>query len=96
MVREAVWVPNDRVPLVRTRGELEVVGDPRFESFWSREAEGCYVPDLLWKAAGRPKGTPMEGVRDDNRSCLLPDRRLVLGDREYITAVKGCGAAMDA
>src|SRR5439155_533233 len=31
-----------------------------------------------------------------NRSCLLPDRRLVLGDREYITAVKGCGAAMDA
>jgi hypothetical protein len=96
MVREAVWVANDRVPLVRIRGDLEVVGDPRFGSFWSKEVEGSYVPDLLWKAAGRPPGTPIDGVRDDNRSALLPDRRVAIGDREYLTAVKGCGAAMDA
>src|SRR5205823_8426479 len=78
MVREAVWVPNDAVPLVRIEGPLEVVGDPRFESFWSRELEGCYVPELLWRLAGKPRGVPIEGVRDDNRSALLTDRRLAV------------------
>jgi hypothetical protein len=96
MVREAVWVPNDPVPLVRIEGPLEIVGDPRFESFWSRELEGCYVPELLWRLAGKPPGVPIEGVRDDNRSALLTDRRLVVGDREFLAAVKGCGAAVDA
>lgn len=96
MVCEAVWVPNDRVPLVRVQGGLEHVGDPRFESFWSREIEGCYLPELLWKLAGRPGGVRVSGVRDDNRSALLPDRRLVIRDREFIATVKGCGAAVDA
>ena len=96
MVREAVWVPNDRVPIVRVEGSLEVLGDPRFETFWSRELEGCYVPELLWKLAGKPRGVAVEGVRDDNRSSLLPDRRFVIRDREFLAAVKGCGAAVDA
>ena len=96
MVREAVYVPNDPVALVRLGGELEVLGDPRFESFWSREVSGCYVPELLWKVAGKPDGVRVSGVRDDNRSALLPDRRCVIRDREYLAAVKGCGAAVDA
>lgn len=96
MVREAVYVPNDPVRLVRLRGELEVLGDPRFETFWSRGAAGCYVPELLWKVAGQPEGTRLAGVRDDNRSALLPELRCPIAEREYIAAVKGCGAAVDA
>ncbi len=82
MVREAVWVPNDSVRLVRIREGVEVLGDPRFEAFWSRELGGCYVPEILWKLAGRPSGTALDGVRDDNRSALFPSCRLVLRDRE--------------
>jgi len=96
MIREAVWVPNDRVGLVRIEGNLEFVGDPRFESFWHDEVGGCYVPELMWKLAGRPPGSRVDGIRDDNRSCLLVDRRHALRDQEYITAIKGCGAAVDA
>lgn len=96
MVREAVWVPNEPVSLVRLGGDVEVLGDRRYESFWSREISGCYVPALLWKLAGKPAGEPMAGVRDDNRSALLPQRRCVIRDREFIAAVKGCGAAVDA
>ncbi len=96
MVREAVWVPNESVPLVRLDQEVEAVGDRRYADFWSRELSGCYVPELLWKLAGRPAGTALAGVRDDNRSALLPNRRCVVRDREFLTAVKGCGAAVDA
>lgn len=96
MAREAVWVPNDPVPLVRIEGELEVLGDPRYEAFWSREVGGCYVPELLWKLGGHDAGTRVEGVRDDNRSALLPDRRVAIAGREFLAAVKGCGAAVDA
>jgi len=96
MVREAVWVPNDPVPLVRLPDETEVVGDPRFEAFWSDVVGGCYVPELLWKLAGRPRGSSVSGVRDDNRSALLPQARLAIRGREYVAAVKGCGAAIDA
>ncbi len=96
MVREAVWVPNDPVRLVRVQGDLEVLGDPRYEAFWSQEVAGCYVPELLWKLAGQPPGAALEGVRDDNRSALLPDRRLVIRERQFFAAVKGCGAAVDA
>ncbi len=96
MVPEAVWVPNDPVPLVRLEQEVEVLGDPRYEAFWSRAVAGCYIPELLWKLAGRPAGTPVAGVRDDNRSALLPDRRWRVRDREFLAAVKGCGAAVDA
>ncbi len=96
MVREAVWVPNDPVPLVRLEQEVEVLGDPRYEAFWSRPVAGCYVPELLWKLAGRPPGTPLAGVRDDNRSALLPERRWAVRDQEFLAAIKGCGAAYDA
>ncbi len=96
MVREAVWVPNDPVSLVRLRGEVEAVGDPRFRSFWADEPPAAHVPELLWKLAGKPEGVAVSGVRDDNRSALLPRRRHVIGGREHLAAVKGCGAAVDA
>ncbi len=96
MVREAVYVPNDPVRLVRLGGELELFGDPRFEAFWSGGVAGCYVPELLWRLAGQPEGMRLSGVRDDNRSALLPEHRWTIGDRQYIAAVKGCGAAVDA
>ncbi len=96
MVREAVWVPNDPVSLVRLEREVEILGDPRYETFWSEQVHGCYVPELLWRLAGRPPGAAVAGVRDDNRSALLPDRRWAIHEREYIAAVKGCGAAYDA
>jgi len=97
MVREAVWVPNDAVRLVRLQRDVEAFGDPRFERFLSADVAGCYVPEILWKLAGRAHGVvAVEGVRDDNRSALLPKRRWVIGDREFVAAVKGCGAATDA
>ncbi len=96
MVREAVWVPNDPVPLVRLDREVEAFGDPRYEAFWSREVPGCHIPALLWKLAGKPLGTPVSGVRDDNRSALLPSARCVVRERQFLAAVKGCGAAVDA
>jgi len=96
MVREAVWVPNDAVRLVRLQQDVEAFGDRRFERFWSADVAGCYVPEILWKLAGRPHGVTVEGVRDDNRSALLPERRWVIGNREFVAAVKGCGAATDA
>ncbi len=96
MVREAVWVPNDPVPLVRLDREVEVLGDRRYEAFWTQQAFGCHVPELLWKLAGRPAGLPVAGVRDDNRSALVPARRWTIGSREFLTAIKGCGAAVDA
>jgi hypothetical protein len=96
MVREGVWVPNDPVRLVRLRDEVEILGDPRFRSFWAEEPPAAYVPELLWKLAGEPEGDAVSGVRDDNRSALLPHRRHVIGGQEFLAAVKGCGAAMDA
>jgi hypothetical protein len=96
MVREAVWVPNDPVRLVRVRENLEVMGDRRFEGFWTRDVEGCYIPEILWRLAGKSRGIALEGVRDDNRSAILPERRVVVRDREFVAAVKGCGAATDA
>ena len=96
MVHEAVCVPNDAVPLVRLEDPPEVLGDRRYEPFWSKELAGAYVPELLWKLAGRPAGVPVSGVRDDNRSAVLPDRRHTIGGRRFLAAVKGCGAAVDA
>ncbi len=96
MAREAVWVPNDPVPLVQLDREVEAFGDRRYESFWSREPSGCYVPELLWKLAGRPPGQRVAAVRDDNRSAILPARRCTVNGREFIAAIKGCGAAVDA
>src|SRR6059036_2173221 len=80
MVREAVWVPNDAVRLLRLQRDVEAFGDRRFERFWSADVGGCYVPEILWKLAGRAHGVAVEGVRDDNRSALLPDRRWVIGN----------------
>src|SRR5574340_411422 len=96
MVREAVWVPNDPVRLVRVEDGVEILGDPGYRSFWSGEPPGAFVPELLWKAAGLPPGVPVSGVRDDNRSALLPNRHHTIRGQEFIAAVKGCGAAMDA
>ena len=96
MVREAVWVPNDPVALVRVTRDVEAVGDPRFRSFWADEPPSAYVPELLWKLEGTAGGNRVSGVRDDNRSALLPDRRYVIGGQEFLAAVKGCGAAVDA
>lgn len=96
MIVPAVWVPNDGVPLVRLPDVPETVGNPRLRPVWDAGIAGAYVPDLLWRLAGRPPGDPVNGVRDDNRSALLPARRYVLDDREYIPVVKGCGAATDA
>ncbi len=96
MVREAVWVPNDPVRLVHLSEGVEGVGDPRYRSFWSGERLTPYLPELLWKLAGTPDGVPVAGVRDDNRSALLPDRQFAIGGQGYIAAVKGCGAAVDA
>ncbi len=96
MVREAVWVPNDPVHLVRLEGGVQTVGDPRYRSYWEKEPPAGYVPDLLWKLAGKPEGVPVSGIRDDNRSALLPERRLAIGGQEFLAAVKGCGAGVDA
>jgi hypothetical protein len=96
MVLGAVCVANEPVRLVRLSQGIEAVGDPRFRSFWSEEPLSAYVPELLWNLAGRPAGTPVSGVRDDNRSAILSGRRLVIGDQEFLAAAKGCGAAVDA
>ena len=96
MVRGAVCVANEPVRLVRLSEGIESFGDPRYQSFWSDEPLSIYVPELLWSLAGRPEGTPVSGVRDDNRSALLPGRRFVIGGQEFLAAAKGCGAAVDA
>lgn len=96
MTHHAVWVPNDPVELVRLEGDIEVVGNPQWKDLWERDLAGVYVPPLMWQLAGRPPGTPCEGIRDDNRSSLFTDRRLVFRDKEYIPCVKGCGAEFDA
>ncbi|HYM39842.1 MAG TPA: hypothetical protein VEY12_06835 [Thermoplasmata archaeon] len=96
MVREAVCVPNDPVRLVRLADGVESLGDPRFRAFWSGEPPSVYVPELLWKLSGRSDGVPVSGVRDDNRSAILPGRRHPILGQEFLAAVKGCGAAVDA
>ncbi len=96
MVREAVCVPNDAVRLVRLSDGIEAVGDPRYRSFWAQEPLSCYVPELLHRLAPGSDGTPVSGVRDDNRSAILTGRRHAIGGQEFLAAVKGCGAAVDA
>lgn len=96
MVTPAVWVPNDPVPLVRLPDVPETLGNPALRRVWDEATAGAYVPDLLWRLSGRPRGEPVDGVRDDNRSAILPGRRVILDDREYVATVKGCGAATDA
>ncbi len=96
MVHKAVWVPNDPVPLRRLTDGVEAIGDPSFRSFWSSEPMAAYLPELLWRLVGKPEAAPVSGIRDDNRSALLPGRKHVIGHQEFVPAVKGCGAAVDA
>lgn len=96
MVTPVVWVPNDGVPLVRVRDVPETVGNRKLRQVWDGSLAGAHVPQLLWRLAGRPAGEPVDGIRDDNRSAILPRSRFVLGDREYVATVKGCGAGTDA
>ncbi|MCI4320983.1 MAG: hypothetical protein L3K18_03220 [Thermoplasmata archaeon] len=92
----AVWVANEPLELVRLTEGLVTVGNPAFRQLWQDGLAGGFVPRLLWELAGRPPGTPAEGIRDDNRSALLPAHRTVVGSQEYVVSVKGCGAKYDA
>ena len=96
MVRPAVVVPNDPVTLARLTDGIEVVGNPQLEHAWSDGLAGAYVPEVMARLAGLTPTDRVEGTRDDNRSAILPHRRLVLRGREYVACVKGCGAAADA
>lgn len=96
MMHRAVWVPNDPVSLVRLEGLGAFAGNPRLREVWEGAAFGPLVPDLQWRLAGRPPGAAVRGVRDDNRSAIFPEQRVVVRDREYVVSVKGCGTATDA
>src|SRR5207244_7860910 len=69
MVREAVWVPNDAVRLVRLQRDVEAVGDRRFERIWSPEGAGGYFPAILWRLCGGAHGVAVEVVGDDTGSA---------------------------
>jgi hypothetical protein len=92
----AVWTENEALDLVRLTDGTVTVGNPAFEHLWTDGLAGAYVPPLLWSLAGRPPGAPARGIRDDNRSALLPEHRVLVGEQEYVVAVKGCGARYDA
>jgi len=92
----ARWVPNTPASLVRVQEDVTVVGNRQWEDAWSESIRGAYLPSLLWRLAGSPPGEPVEALRDDNRSCLLPTRTVAIGDTEYFVSVKGCGAEFDA
>ena len=90
----AVWVDNDPVELTRLPAPW-FVGNPQVKQAWSDEVKGVFVPTLMSRL-GDLGGEAMTGIRDDNRSALLPDHRVSFEGREYLLAVKGCGAAHDA
>lgn len=92
----AVWVPNEELDLVRVSEGTVTAGNPAYRELWEGGLEGAYIPRLLWELSGRPKGSPERGIRDDNRSALLPDHRTTIGEREFLVNVKGCGARYDA
>ena len=96
MVRPAVVVPNDTLALARITEGIEVLGNPQLEHAWSDGLAGAHVPDLMARLAGLAHVDRVQGTRDDNRSAILADRRVVLRGREYVACVKGCGAAADA
>ncbi len=91
----AVWVPNDPVPLLRMV-PAEVLGNPQLVDAWTEALAGAYVPRLMGRLLGGADGDALEGVRDDNRSALLVGHRHAIRGREYVAAVKGCGAEFDA
>ena len=90
----AVFVPGSPVSLVQMPAE-DVVGNPRLRDAWTESIAGVEIPRLMWDLAGRPPGRAREGVRDDNRSAVLPDVRYEIRGREYAAVVKGCGAEFD-
>lgn len=95
MTLAARWVDNGAVPLARLQEGIEVVGNPQLARCWDPSLAGAYVPRLLAELAGVEVVSRPTAVRDDNRTALLPERRYRLGEREYLAAVKGCGAEFD-
>ncbi len=96
MTNRARWVPNAPASLIRIREDLTVVGNAQWEDAWTDQVAGAYLPALLGRLADRADGEPVQGIRDDNRSCLLPERTVQVEDTEYFLSVKGCGAEYDA
>jgi len=92
----AVWVPNEPLDLVHVGDDLVTVGNPAFRQVWEEGLAGAYLPRIVWELAGRPAGSNVAGIRDDNRSAILPECRTVIDGREYVANVKGCGARYDA
>jgi len=92
----AKWVPNEPANLLRIQEGVTVVGNSQWEDAWTEGIAGAYLPALLGRLADRGDGEPVAALRDDNRSCLLPDRTVNVDDTEYFLSVKGCGAEFDA
>lgn len=96
MTAAARWVANEPVDLVRLEEGVTVVGNPQWERAWTEAIRGAYLPPLLWKLLEGGPGRVEHAVRDDNRSALLPEHRVLFEETEYLAAVKGCGANFDA
>lgn len=92
----AIVTENEPLDLVRVREGVVTVGNPAFESVWDDGLAGGYVPKLLAEIADLPYEEAGPSFRDDNRSCVLLDRRVPLEGQEYLVNVKGCGARYDA
>ncbi|HYS99571.1 MAG TPA: hypothetical protein VEO20_02795 [Thermoplasmata archaeon] len=96
MYIRSAWVPNETVHLVRLEEDVEFIGNPQFRDAADEFLRSAHVPALLWELAGKPPGWSHRGVRDDNRSVLLTDSRVVIDDREFVACIKGCGSPLDA
>jgi hypothetical protein len=97
MAVPSVHVPNDAAELIKLSEWQGTVGNPQLRQAWTDELAGAYLPKLMGRLGGRAEnGNVVRGICDDNRSVLLTDRRFVIGEREYFTSIKGCGAQFDA
>ena len=97
MTVSSVHAPNDAAELLRLDEWQGTVGNPQLRQAWTEELAGAYVTRLTGKVGGwAENGNVVHGICDDNRSVLLPQHRFIIGDREYFTSIKGCGAQFDA